>query len=337
MTVIASNDGFLEHLKSLRRAVLSAGADFLIAGDTLQALVRHGKRHWLLHPQFVTLLEGGARRTPALHDQSGLFAGWRPYVSRTWPLAADRAAFRRYVAKEGLAAPGLSLEAPVSGAVVVSRFSAANGRQVEGPFRSASERPLDVARGDSYEPFLRGDFVKVWFWNGTPICAERERLPYVVGDGTATIRDILLRAAALVQIDEREREGLLARCELVALCDGRTLSTVLPAGTKQAVALGYGASPLHGGRDSLSFLNDEPEWMPSMRRAGFALHAAIPDPIRSGTLFSVDAIVDDAHRAFLLEMDCNPVVHPLVYPAMIGSLVAAEQQSPPAPQQSPAA
>jgi len=337
--VPAYNDAFFEHVKSLRRAVMTAGAEFLVAGDTLQALVRQGKRHWLLHPQFVTFLDAAPRRTPALHDRSELFAGWRPYVARTWPLAADRAAFRRLARKEGLSAQELSSDAAASpGPVVVSRLSASSGRQVEGPFRAGGERPLDVAQGESYEPFVRGDLLKVWFWNGAPICAEQERLPFVIGDGAATIGELVSRAAGLARVPEPEREVLLARCELVLRVDGRTLSTVLPAEARQAVALGYGASPVHGGREVLDLGSDpDPGWMPSMRRAGVAMLAAIPEAIRSGTLFTVDAIVDEGGRLWLLDMDCNPVVHPLVYPAMIGSLVGAERDASPASSQAPAA
>jgi len=322
--VTASKETFLEHLKSLRKAVLSAGAELLVAGDSLQALVRLGRRQLVLHPQFLTTVGDRAHRTPELHDGSDGFAGWRPYVSRTWSLATDRAAFRRTVRAAGLAAPELLEEAPAPGtAVIVSSLSASAGRRVEGPFRPATERPLDPARGEAYEPFVRGDLLEVWIWNGAPICAELERPPRVTGDGRSTVTELIARAAALAGIPDPERELLLSRCERLLRVDRLAPSTVPPAGAAQLVGVGYGSSPVHGGRAPVDLAAGEgPEWLAPLSRAAQALHAAMPEAIRADTLFSVEAILDEAGRPWLLDLDCNPAVPPLAYAAMMRTLLA---------------
>jgi len=328
--VLASQDGFLEHLKWLRRAVTAAGAEFLVAGDTLHALVRQGDAQWLLHPQFVTVVAGSARRTPRLHDETTRFAGWRPYASRTWDLSADRAAFRSAVRATEALAPELSSEPPRDGAsFVASWLSPWEGRRVEGPFRGAAERPLDAARAERYEPYVRGDLLEVWFWGGTPLCAEREALPAVVGDGAMSVRELLVRAAALDRRPEAERDALLARCERVLRHDGATLAAVLPRGARQPVDVGYGASPLHGGRELLDLsARPEPEWLAPLRAAGRALADGLPDGVGAAMLFSIDAILDVEGRPWLLDLDCNPVVPPLAYGPMISTLAASARPRP---------
>lgn len=316
-----SDDGFLEHVKALRAAVAGAGGDFLIAGDTLQSLVRHGKHHWLLHPQFVTALGGALRRTPALHGETVVFAGWRPYQARSFPLAVDRGAFRDLVRSEGLSAPELSREpGALSGPVLVSRVTP-EGRRLEGPFRTAVERRLE-SDADAYEPFVRGDFLKVWFLEGSAVCAERERLPVVIGDGVRSLRELLM--VGLAPAPEKEREVLVTRCELVARAVGMELSTVLPKGVRQAVAVGYGATPLHGGREGIDLAAPgAPDWCSALQRAGAAVARTLPEGLRVGTVFTLDAILDESQRPWLLDVDCNPLIHPLVYRPLIAALVAA--------------
>ena len=52
--------------------------------------------------------------------------------------------------------------------------------------------------------------------------------------------------------------------------------------------------------------------------AGSALwRGAIPADIRADTLWTLDAIVDDAGTVWLLETNCNPMVHPDAYFAML--------------------
>lgn len=54
--------------------------------------------------------------------------------------------------------------------------------------------------------------------------------------------------------------------------------------------------------------------------AGRRLESAIPDDIRVNTAFSLDGILDDAGQIWFLEMNCNPHLHPDIYPAMLDSL-----------------
>ena len=53
---------------------------------------------------------------------------------------------------------------------------------------------------------------------------------------------------------------------------------------------------------------------------GPVLWQGVPEPLRAATLFTVDAMFDDKEQLWLLEMNCNPVCHPSVYPLMFETL-----------------
>jgi hypothetical protein len=326
--VRVSKNSLLDHVKWLRRAVLAAHAEFLVAGDTMQALVRRGPRHVTLHPRFQTRAGGEILVTPRLHDETDAFLGWLPYASRHFPLGADDAAFRRLARSLGLRAPELFTKRPSSKvALVVSRATAAPVRQVDGPFRSPEDHPVELQPGEHYEQFVEGELLRAWFWNETPICAERDTTPFVVGDGTSTIRELIIR-----RMDEetllsvRDREVLLTRSAVVLRYHDQTLGTVLPEGARQRIEVGYGVSPPLA-RDDRHLLDlrsgPEPAWLPSLRDAGRRLLGAMPEAVRAGSLFTVDAILDAEQDVWLLSMNGHPTVHPLAYPVMIENLLLA--------------
>jgi D-alanine-D-alanine ligase-like ATP-grasp enzyme len=52
-----------------------------------------------------------------------------------------------------------------------------------------------------------------------------------------------------------------------------------------------------------------------LRTVGKVLWQTIPEELRQGVLFTVDAVLDDQGQLWLLETNSNPAVHPDVYPA----------------------
>jgi hypothetical protein len=230
--VHASKSSFLDHVKWLRRAVLAARAELLIAGDTLRALVRQGERHWILRPRFLTTLDGVTRYTSQLHETSEVFAGWLPHADRRWPIIPDAQAFDQLARSAGLPIP----------------------------------------EGERGESFIHRPRLRIWFWNGRPVCAEREAVPHVP-DGDIQVLDLMSHPNA--------------------------------------------------------------EWMPLLRTAGQQFLTALPEDLRSSTSFTLDAIVDEQHRLSFVEMNRNVMIHPLLYPAIIESLVSARAHAPPAPLQRP--
>lgn len=337
--MFSAAETFLDHVKWLRRAARAVGADLIFAGDSMQALLRKAERTLLLHPQFLTLVDGSVRRTPHLHDASGPFLGWTPYRSKSWPIAVDRLAFKKFAAEAGLPVPPAPPASPAPTDVVVRRVQPAFEPHLAGPIRSASERPLDEKVAEFYEKYVEGDALTVWFWDGQPTCAELAPTPAVVGDGKTQLGELLVRGAGKGgQLPPAVLRARLAECDVLARFKGRALSTVLPEGEKMTVGLGHGSPLLAASDRRIMDLTGNPElpWLAVMRKAGPALLSAVPEESRPGTIFAVNAVVDREGAVWLLDMDASPRVHPLAYGPMLASLLpAGKPAATPGPQAAP--
>jgi hypothetical protein len=325
--MLSSTHGLLDHLKLLRRAARASGAELLFAGETLQALVRKGDAHLVLHPQFLMSQGGAIRRTPALHDESELFLGWLPYRSKHWPLAIDRVAFQRHAAESGLPVARIAQGTNGSaGPVVVRRATPSFEPFLRGPYRTAAEAAPETAAGELCEPYVEGDALTVWYWDGRPVAAELAQVPFVVGDGQATLGDLVVRGAERGgAASAGELRARLHEAEAIARLDDLTLGSVLPSGARQVVGLGHG-SPLGALRArQLVDLAAAPGWLPAMRRAGEALLAAIPEETRPSTLFTVQATLDARGEPWLVDLDASPPIHPIAYPAMLEALLPRDE------------
>ena len=323
----ASKNNFFDHVRWLRQAALDAGLELIIAGESLQALLRRGEQFWVLQPQFLATVNGIAQYTPALIDEVTHFAGWLPDRSKRWPAANDKLIFKQWAQKAGLRVPAyaISTENEMTN-VVVKRAASSFGAQVQGPFRSASECPIDPSRGDYYEQFVAGEIFKVWYWNDAPMAAERDTMPRVTGNGRSSFRKLIEdRANLMRKCEPSELSHLLERCAVVLRFFGRSLDDVPDQGERQIVEFRYGSTLMSPrGRLVLDMrTNTNPRW-DELRAAGPVLHSAIPEPLRRDTLFTADAIYD-GQQFWWLEMNSHPAVHPLAYPAIAASLGAAAE------------
>jgi hypothetical protein len=324
MAVFKNN--FLDHVRLLRQAVRAQGAELIIAGDSMQALVRRGNQHRVLEAQFLATILGVRQYTPSLTDEVTHFAGWLPYRNRRWTVASDKMVFKRFAKSAMLNVPEFSVENDIAD-VLVKRPASSFGEHVKGPYRSASECPLDIAHGEYYERFIEGLLVKIWYWGPRPICAEVDNMPSVLGDGQSTIGDLILRRANWnKKCNDEEKNALLEKCELLLSYWGHTTNTVLPARTRQIIEFRYGSNLMHPRDRTMVDMLDKSsaDWNASLREIGQALHTAIAPEDRYRTLYTVDAVRDRENKLWLLEMNSNPTVHPLAYPAILGDLFSEE-------------
>lgn len=322
-----SKHDLLEHVRWLRHAVAGAKGQLLIAGDSLQALIRRGDDHVVLHPRFVTEVDGAMVFTPQVDGHGGRFGGWLPYVAKPWPLDLDRAVFKRILASSGV---GFAAEVtsdstdPSATPVVVKGASTSRRAFLEGPFRSVHERPLRHGSGEYYERFVDGEPLEAWYWNGALVCAELMKRPTVTGDGASTLRDLVLaRASFSAPRAAGAEEALVARCDRYLAYLGTSVTAVVPRGERRAVdfrhrsilaipsdvqVIALASAPNHG-------------WVAELRSAGRALHAAFPAAARSDTLFAIEAVLDESQRIRVLGLNWMTEAHPLAYPAIVGSIV----------------
>jgi len=319
----AKNDFFV-HLKWLRRSVLAAGGELILAGDTLQALIRRGPRQLVLHPAFLAFLPDGARFSDQLLDDCNGFAGWLPARPGDWPEARDRLAFKRFAGAAGLAAPEAWMEPGAArDRVLVRSARPSSGASFLGPYRTASEHALDVDRGEFYERYIEGDAIRVWCWNGEPICGELAPQPSVVGDGASTLEDLVTRALHARGLPGPAAGDYLSQQRAFLALEGVTPATVVEEGRTVRLGMGMQGTPLDPSRFTTLDLRaaSRPAWADPLRAAGAALLKAVPSAVRARSLLLLEAIIDAEGRPWLLSMHASPVVHPLVYPAIIFQLL----------------
>jgi hypothetical protein len=290
----------------------------------MQALIRQGGRHWTLQPQFLASVGGKSQYMPVWTEEATHFAGWRPYAPKRWPIASDKLAFKRYAHSERLRVPEFSVSAePEMKDVVVKCAASSFGEQVRGPFRSSGESALSVAQGEYYERFVEGKLLKIWYWDEQPLCMEVDEMPVVTGNGIATLREQIEERAHLMQRpSQAAMDRLLERSRLLLAFNGVELDTVLPAGEQQLIEFRYGSLLMHPrGRRVIDLRSDGDSARADLVAIGRILHRGIPEAMREGTAFTVDAIKDKAGQIWLLEMNSNPTIHPMVYPAMLRDLL----------------
>lgn len=329
---LPSKNNFLEHARWLRKGAKAASVDAMIELDSMRALLRAGPAHMNLHPQFMVTHEGARQYREAIPDEGGMFAGWLPYRIKRWPIATDKLAFKRYAQSLGLQVPAASHEdEPPFEQWVIKRPVSSFGEQVKGPFRKYADSPrLDMAAGEYCEQFIEGKLLKVWFWNDQPVCCELDHMPFVSGDGVMTARELVLRRTRQNnKPSDAETAVLLARAETMLRFQGQALDAVIAKGKRMRIEFRYGSRLMRGvDRRQIDFSQppSDDAWIAALPDIGIKLANAIPANLRQGTLFTVDAVLDSADKIWLLEMNCNPTVHPLAYPPMLAWMAETAQR-----------
>jgi hypothetical protein len=324
----ASKNNFLDHARWFRSACRDTGAEAIVSLDNWCAFVRQGERHLAFYPQFQASVDGRLQYQHMLTDDATMFAGWLPYRMKRWETAVDKLAFKRYAESVDLRVPRYWLDAAAAPQnVVVKSPKSSFGLGVSGPFRRAVDRPLDLTQGEYYEEFVGGDLLKIWYWNGRPICAEVDKMAFVYGDGASTVRALIEQLGGQWgPLSAGERDKMVLRCEPLVNYWGRKLDDVMPKGAKQVVEFRYGSRLMRPSqRVVLDLLHDPaPPWLAEASAAGARMYEAVPADIQKGTLFTLDAMLPADGQPRFLEANCNPTVHPLVYPVMTRELLGIE-------------
>jgi hypothetical protein len=334
--------GFYSHACAVNDAAAALGLRASIDLGDHRLEVRGRDRSFRLHGQFLLGLEGGRQGySPYAGERTVGFIGWLPYFNKRWPIGSGKAPFKEYCRANGLRTPKM-WSAPAEGMrdFVVKRPDSSFGLGLRGPF--ASREKADAAGaytpGAYYEAFIRGRIIKAFYWNERPACVEILDMPAVAGDGTSTLRALIERKHGKRPLASEEWPAL----QEIAAYGGFGLDAVPPKGERILADFRF-SSLLHAPSDGNSNLLGSIRGSALERQlvdCGRTLWLGIPEDRRPGSLFSVDAILDDEDRLWLLEMNCNPICHPDVYPLMLEWLFTSPEaiQGPgPAPRDLPAA
>jgi len=259
--------------------------------------------------------QGRRRLASEFRPKAYRFAGWSPYFGKRWTLAIEKLRLKEYALKSDVLTPPWWTDPGADVAdVVVKQSFGADGMGVRGPFRSSKEAGLD--EGEYYERFVRGSVVRAWFWNGAPICCEIAEHGAVRGDGEASIRELIAQRAG-----KRAKKLNLEPVSEFLAYQGKSLDSAPAPGELQPVDFRHGRG--------LGFLSEThdldlrkdsiPGAEGRLEEIGACLMRGIPETLRPNTVFTVDAVLDDERRLWLLSMSSDPFLHPYLYGPMIAS------------------
>jgi len=327
---MAYDINLFSHLRAISECLPKFEARARIDFETLNLLIRGRGRQIELLPQFMCRREAGLVYTPRLSADVRAFIGWRPYFNRVWREAIDKMIFKDFCASNGLRTPPRYLRAEdVRTGVLVKRSRSSFGQGMTGPFTASAVKELNYVLRDNeyFEEFIHGKIAKIWYWNDEPASLEIIPMPAVVGDGRSTLRDLIANIKSLFAFAEPDQAQLR---EALAQFQGLTLDSVPGDGQRVVVDFRY-QSTLHP--TVFSKVNQLKEYegtraLEQIREAGKDFWNVIPEQLRQNIVYTIDAIVDEQHNVWFLEMNCNPLVHPDVYPAMIESMLVATASQP---------
>jgi hypothetical protein len=339
----------LNHFRPIQAWARAVGADARLDMQTFELELKARNRYYVLRPRF--LVKNGDRfgHSPELTADVAGFIGWLPYAPLRWPLSNDKLQFKTLLRGAGEPTPD-SVEFPASlpHDFVLKRSIGSFGNELAGPFRAgtpaadlaqrlpASGNPAATLYA---ERFVAGTNVKVWFWGATPFYAHRDGYPAVVGDATASMREL---------VDARLRSIGVGRPDEPAV-------DALPAGDRRALEsmlayqqLGWDDVPESGRRVWLDYrYGRRYEVEASSRQSDDALHsfdepvqsriaaigallsAALKPQFNVPVLYSVDGVLAPDGTLWWLEMNSNPILPPEGYPLIMDSLFGPSNPAPP--------
>lgn len=285
----------------------------------------HDKRQaW--RPRFATATGGRMQYVEQPNASARSFIGWMPHPLRQWPAASDKMAFKAHARDHGIATPAACVDpALIAGPFLIKGTQSSFGEGIRGPFLAfdPGDPRQRLGEGEYYENFILGHIVKAWYWGNRCRVAEFRAPPVIVGDGHSTARELI---EGLPDLRSTPRDWL-GLAQLAAYCGVPDLQSVLPRGKEVLVDFKYASRYERRASGNLNVI-DKLMGTPlgeQFAAAGHVCCAAIAGHQRERTLFALDAMVDAQGKAWFLEMNSNPMVHPDIYAHMIGDeMVAAE-------------
>jgi hypothetical protein len=313
-------------LDCMRR--FDATADLRLPSYVLR--VRGRNRYYDLFPQFIERKDGKLRylmNMPRGGDGVG-FVGWLPYTGKRWPASSDKLAFKDLCAAHGLRTPRYSQRIPEGFEHYIVKGRASSfGQGIRGPFRKQDAGDPGALAGEKEycEEFIQGRTAKAWYWDDKLAALEVMAMPTVTGDGTKAYGNLM---------------GAMPRpmIEVLARFQGIEVDAIVQAGRTFMADFRHGSPFLSLTMQNKNVLAQHTESAVGKQfaAAGGAFWGAVAEEQRPLTLYTVDAIVDGEDRVWFLEMNCNPAVHPDVYPVMFERLFGRAEEKQPAQQVAPA-
>ncbi len=306
----------MHHFRELWSALERQGYQGAVRLKDFRLAVSNDQRVLELNPQFTTKVNGKKCYIMAPSHTMEAFSGWRQNLVRRWDISSEKILFKNYAVHCGLPTPDFCLDnSKVLENVIVKSSRSSFSRGIRGPYKKSSDTEIDPSVGEYFEQLIPGRIVKLWYWNKEAVAAELLEMFGVFGNGHSSIFELLETHRLMIgqaPVDYAVFEPFLSFQNL-------SLDTVPEKGKEikldfryaTAFPMSYRARDVRIGEDEFFGLED------FLRHVGEQLWLVIPPEMRHQVVYSVDAILDDANRLWLLEMNSNPYVHPYVYPHML--------------------
>lgn len=316
------------HIKSIRAWAKSNNAKFSICMETFKLRISAAGKSCELIPRFIIKTGNKLAYTHAYLESGFNFVGWLPYELKRWPLASDKLVFKDFCRQHGLRAPRYSSpnEAPAEMEnFIVKQRQGSFGQFMKGPFR-ASDTPMDqvaIAADEYFDEYIFGRSTKIWYWGAQATAMESLDPPFIIADGRHTLKEI-----ADARRGSFDKSYALDSSAAMLAWQGWNAASTPPK--DERIYLDYKHGTAYD-KPTLQMRNDLPAQSDAvkaeLRRIGEILIAAVPEPIRQACMFTLDAVMDDQDRLWLLEMNSHPMVHASVYPAMLDEMFRQDGDS----------
>lgn len=322
----------LTHIRNIARWARTHGAKHRLDVETFRMEVDFQRQVLTFMPRFLIKTAGGLAYSPEV-GRIGSFVGWLPYSLKRWPIASDKLKFKEYCEENSLPIPAywFQKEAPTTDFIVKDR-KGSFGQGIAGPF--AHDRfpavASDLRAGAYCEQFIDGDALKIWYWNDKPMFMERLAPRFLIGDGIRSVREIA--GAARGSFDNNF--SINEDCNDYLAWQGLAADSVPEKGQQVKLAYRYTTdfdALSVSNRDVLQKQSDKVRV--ALEHYGKRLILAIPEEIRQNVLFTLDAVATTNDDIFLLEMNSNPMIHPLSYVPMLDNIF--QVTTPPLPPRPP--
>ncbi|EGG95022.1 hypothetical protein IMCC1989_1968 [gamma proteobacterium IMCC1989] len=300
--------------KALKRYDLNASINF---SDHLLS-VENAEFSFTFHPQFQN--KDGYYYS-VISEDTARFIGWRPYAMKSWKKAADKVAFKKLLIQHSISTPKFYTEKNPSiefNDVIIKQEESSFSKGIKGPFKTTKDIELNVGKREFFEQYIEGDIAKIWFWNHKPIAAEVLPNICVYGNGHSTIHELIVAHArsANKTVQTNYFKEFLAY-------EGKTLETVLENDVRLAIDFRYKSALTTSHQTKDTYVENHPILSNSsiLTKLGMIVKNDVPYLLRKNFAYAIDVVIDGKENIWVLELNCNPHIHPFLYEKMVESLV----------------
>ena len=309
----------INHFKCLQQACLNFQAEANLKVDNFELHIRYQDKTYLLYPQFLVFIDDEPCYTSHFDNNVVCFTGWRPYRPEKINQLPNKLEFKKLLRKESFLVPEYWFNSDeASSPVVVKNCRSSFGKALRGPFHRASDYNAVLKEGEFFEQFLLGTILKIGVWNDEPIYIETQPMTYLIGNGKASIEKL-----AIKQAKQRDRKPDFQALTDMLAYQGKTLNSVLSL--EEAILIDFRYESSFSQLQSVQEISfDDPSathlgdfFLPLTEY----LFTVFQKHHIENLFYTVDGILTDDQKVWILEINSNPTVHQYAYESMLGCLL----------------